>query len=349
MLFAFPRGPQPLFIAHRLLSPQPSRPSSLPRVNLTNLRFISSFAGPLDMTISLKPDFGKDGSLFPPLPEILSPAIFQQVFTHRSFYARPTHVFEDHPDDLSPDNEKFEHLGDTVLGLTITSLLIDLFPGLRVGPSTKIRAMIVGNPTLAEISVRYRLPESLRLHPAQAITLRASTNIQADVFEAFIGGLYLDQGLEAVRKWINILFPPYAMAAYDIARQQHGLPPMPPSVQLVRPFNNLNPKVNMGQGGSPGPHPEPSELMNMPTIGHLALFNQHLQKTNRQVEWIYSGGSEQSDATGYSDVGLPPEVLIKGTKATPVWYVKVMVDGDFYGRGRGIRRRQQETRRRRRV
>lgn len=73
----------------------------------------------------------------------------------------------------------------------------------------------------------------------------------------------------------------------------------------------------------------------MPTIGHLALFNQHLQKTSRSVEWIYSDGGDSANNGGYSDVGLSPDVMIKGTKATPVWYVKVMVDGDFYGRGRG--------------
>jgi len=83
------------------------------------------------------------------------------------------------------------------------------------------------------------------------------------------------------------------------------------------------------------PHPEPGELINMPTIGHLALFNQHLQKTSRQVEWVYSDGSCSAGGNTYGDVGLPPEVIIKGTKATPVWYVKVMVDGEFYGRGRG--------------
>ena len=60
--------------------------------------------------------------------------------------------------------------------------------------------MVVGNPTLSEMwvhcdylasqtyflctrSLKYRLPENLRFHPAQAITLRASTNIRADVFE----------------------------------------------------------------------------------------------------------------------------------------------------------------------
>lgn len=58
------------------------------------------------------------------------------MLTHRSFYARSAHVFEDHIDDPSPDNEKYEHLGDTVLGLVVTGLLLDMYPCLRVGPST---------------------------------------------------------------------------------------------------------------------------------------------------------------------------------------------------------------------
>lgn len=54
-----------------------------------------------------RPDFGANSCLFPSLPEIISPEIRLQVFTHRSYFARPTHIFEDHPDDPSPDNEKF--------------------------------------------------------------------------------------------------------------------------------------------------------------------------------------------------------------------------------------------------
>ena len=79
-----------------------------------------------------------------------------RVFTHRSFAARPTHVFEDSPEDPSPDNEQFspvslslsppvddlllpqrlEHVGDQVLGLIVTDLLQSEYPYLRVGPST---------------------------------------------------------------------------------------------------------------------------------------------------------------------------------------------------------------------
>jgi len=284
-----------------------------------------------EMVGGLNPDFGQDNVLFPKLPEIRSLAIKSQVFTHRSYYARQTHIFEDHPNDPSPDNEKYEHLGDTVLGMTVTHLLMNLFPGIRVGPSTKIRSMIVGNPTLAEISVKYRLTEYLRLHPAQAITLRTSTHIQADVFEAFIGGLFLDQGLEAVKAWIEPLFSPYALSAYQIVRKQHGLPALPPSFIGGATSTNKLP-------GNDFPTPShicmgSSEQFNTTTIGHLALFNQVLQKANRQVEWIYSNGEDPSE-NGYADMGLSPDLTIKGTKATPVWYVKVMVDGVFHGRGR---------------
>lgn len=271
-------------------------------------------------TMSLKPDFGLNGCNFPALPAIRSRAIELQVFTHRSFFARPTHIFEDHLDDLSPDNEKFEHLGDAVLGLSVTSLMMQMFPGLRVGPSTKIRALIVGNATLAEISVKYRLPHRLRLHPAQAITLCASTHIQADVLESFIGGLFHEQGLDAVKAWLDPLFKPYATAAYQLVRKQHGLPALPTPSSSPR--------------SSPTSHPDmTNSLAPMTTIGHLALFNQHLQKSDRQVEWIYS---DQTDLEGSGNsTGPDADEVMRGTKTTPVWFVKVLVDGEFYGRGRG--------------
>ncbi|KAG5639683.1 hypothetical protein H0H81_005866 [Sphagnurus paluster] len=212
----------------------------------------------------------------------------------------------------------FEHLGDAVLGLSVTNLLVDMYPGLHVGPSTKIRALVVGNATLAEISLKYKLPIRLRLHHAQAITLRASTHIQADVLESFIGGLYHEQGLKAVQNWLNPLFRPYATAAYRIVRVQHGLPLL----------------------ASPSPSPRslqtPPELASAPTpmttIGHLALFNQKLQKADCTVEWIYSDTPEAgTDGKGTAEDGTSR----RGTKTTPVWYVRVLVSGEVYGSGRG--------------
>jgi len=72
------------------------------------------------------------------------------------------------------------------------------------------------------------------------------------------------------------------------------------------------------------------------------LFNQLLQKANRSVEWVYDDlnvgealKGDQPDSAAYRDMCLPAEDMIKGTKVTPVWYVKVLVDGELYGKGRG--------------
>ena len=94
-----------------------------------------------------------DVEQLPPLPDILSDELRKQVFTHRSVHARPSAIFEDSRDDPSPDNEAYvspfrgavtnliaccrlEHLGDSVLNMVVTSLLQEVYPYLRVGPST---------------------------------------------------------------------------------------------------------------------------------------------------------------------------------------------------------------------
>ncbi|OSD04578.1 ribonuclease III [Trametes coccinea BRFM310] len=280
--------------------------------------------------VPLRPEL-PDG--LPPLPEIQSEALRLQVFTHRSFYARPTHVFEDMPDDPSPDNESLEHLGDTVLSLVVTGLMREIYPCLRVGPSTKIRALVVGNPTLAWISVQYRLPERLRMHPAQAITLQASANIQADSHKSFVGGLYLDQGLEAVKAWLQPLLRPFLAVAYRIVRVQHGLSPEPPYPTSPPPSYSYattgtngaaRPLGAPGGGAGAGAPPFPPQTWSTPppprmpaSIGHLSLFNQHLQQQCKNVEWVYV------DSAG------------EGTRTTPIWVVRAMVDGECLGNGRG--------------
>lgn len=296
---------------------------------------------------------------FPPLPKLYSQKIQTQVFTHRSFYGRPTHVFEDQPGDLSPDNERFEHLGDTVLGLIVTALMMDMYPGLHVGPATKIRSMIVRNTTLAEISRSYRLHERLLLHPAQEVTLRASVHIQADVFEAFVGGLYKDQGIEAVRAWLMPLFRHYVTKAYTIIRQQYGLPPvLLPTPDASPPPSSPSSIYSIDPPTAPSESPPTPPPATSSALSPLALFNQHISKTNRHVEWIYSDGAvdKLADAMAASSLGTrrradnrSEESPInrnesrsaleflgeRGNKSTPVWIARVIVDGELFGAGRG--------------
>ncbi|KAH0840165.1 ribonuclease III [Lanmaoa asiatica] len=347
----------------------------------------------------LCPTFTDDNPL-PPLPPIHDNYIRTKVFTHRSFYARPNHVFEDHPDDPSPDNEKFEHLGDTVLGLIVTGLLLNMYPGLRVGPATvraifpnwhrpypsftvqKVRALIVGNTTLAAISRRYKLPAQLRLHPAQAITLRASVNIQgmstlchpitsltcppqptslkSVLYTSFFGTrtdhLSLPPLMDS-HTWVGCIstrvspqprngsrhfLNPYTTEAYICVRTEHGLPPLPAPVSPpLAPSTSVSSTSSASSSSSDttssppspegsrkstsitstpahrNPHHHPHASGTPTTTGHLALFHQQLQKTRREVEWVYD------------------DAVAEGTTTTPIWVVRVEVDGEVFGRGKG--------------
>lgn len=140
--------------------------------------------------------------------------------------------------------------------------------------------------------------------------------------QSFVGGLFKDQGLEKVKEWLGVLLRPYAAAAYHLVRKQHGYPPPSPPAELAS-----------GTSQSPGPHGDIGHAVSMATIGYLALFNQHLQKANRQVEWVYH--SHESEAAA-EEFGLSTDSEVrKGVKTTPVWLVKVLVDGVYHGRGKG--------------
>ena len=95
-------------------------------------------------------------------------------------------------------------------------------------------------------------------------------------------------------------WPDFIDEAYRVVRVEHGLSPDP------------GPDPPRTQGRSPG---APSRLS--PSIGHLSLFNQYVQQRNLPVEWVYK------DSAG------------EGTKTTPIWVVRAMVDGKCLGRGRG--------------
>ncbi|EJD01346.1 ribonuclease III [Fomitiporia mediterranea MF3/22] len=277
--------------------------------------------------LALKPDLDATGGL-PPLPTIRDEALRRQAFTHRSVYARSRHDFEDSHSDPAPDNELLEYQGDAVLGLVITDLVRDCYRYLRVGPATKVRSLVVGNATLADISVKYALPQKLRFHRANASTNKISINIQGkfpDVFEAYVGGLYKDQGLEVVRRWLNPLFLPYVKEAYRVCRDQHGLPSPPPSPTLPDAQNDgstTSTPDTLDSSASASQESVSDQLASLQisngnnTIGHLALFNQYLQQKRMTVEWVFHAVQDE------------------GTKVTPIWEVRAMVEGEQVSVGR---------------
>lgn len=72
----------------------------------------------------------------PPLPEIKDEAALKQIFTHLSLFQKVKYKFEDPEDDLAKHYEKIEHVGDSILGMIVTTWLHEIKPGLTPGTAT---------------------------------------------------------------------------------------------------------------------------------------------------------------------------------------------------------------------
>lgn len=128
--------------------------------------------------------------------------IIRQAFTHSSY------VNEHHKKHLA-DNERLEFLGDAVLELLVSDYLFRKYPELSEGELTKLRANIVCEESLYRFSVKLRLNEFVLLGKGEERTGgRNRQALLADVFEAFLGALYIDKGINACQTFLeNKVFP----------------------------------------------------------------------------------------------------------------------------------------------
>jgi ribonuclease-3 len=118
--------------------------------------------------------------------------LLQRALTHRS-YLNETRDF------LLADNERLEFLGDAVLDFLVGEHLYNRFPEMREGPLTNLRAAIVREETLADFADQLSLGSHLLMGRGEAETGgRRRPAVLCAAFEAIVGALYLDQGLEAV-------------------------------------------------------------------------------------------------------------------------------------------------------
>ena len=120
------------------------------------------------------------------------PSLLHQAFVHRSY-------LNENPDAALLSNERMEFLGDAALGLVVAQRLYELFPSHGEGLLTELRASLVRRDTLARAAGRLALGESLLLGRGEesAGGRRRPSNLAA-VFEAVVGAIFVDQGLEAV-------------------------------------------------------------------------------------------------------------------------------------------------------
>lgn len=101
------------------------------------------------------------------------------------------------------DNQRLEFLGDAILQLVITEYLYDKFRAEPEGQLTKLRSRLVSRDTLKKRGLALDLGSFLMMgRGEEASGGRARTSTLADAFEALIGAVYLDSGLEAAREFI---------------------------------------------------------------------------------------------------------------------------------------------------
>ena len=116
--------------------------------------------------------------------------------THRSWCAEHDH---------RPSNERLELLGDAVLSLVVADFLYREFPGLSEGEMAKTRAAVVNADTLAGAAAELGLGAHLRLGRGEEVSGgRSKPSIVSDAFEAVIGAVYVDGGLESAREFILV-------------------------------------------------------------------------------------------------------------------------------------------------
>jgi len=105
------------------------------------------------------------------------------------------------------NNERLEFLGDSVISTIVAEHLYLLFPDKDEGTLTKLRSRLVNRRRLNEIALSLGLDRYVRYHHQSNNQQR---HIYGDVFEAFIGALFLDQGYARTRKYFRkVLFEKY--------------------------------------------------------------------------------------------------------------------------------------------
>jgi len=120
-----------------------------------------------------------------------------QAFVHRSF-------LNENPKLKLSNNERLEFLGDAILEHVVTEYLFQTYPEKSEGDLTSLRASLVNAKMLAKTALDLGLNDFLLLSQGEIKeTGKSRQYILANTHEAFIGALYLDQGLNACKDLIK--------------------------------------------------------------------------------------------------------------------------------------------------
>jgi ribonuclease III len=129
-------------------------------------------------------------------------SLLQRALTHRSY-------LNEDPDYPYEDNERLEFLGDAVLDFVVGEYLYERFPDQDEGTLTSLRAALVCTQSLSQFADQLGLGDHLLLGRGEAEGGgRRRPPVLCGAFEALVGALYLDHGMERVRAFVIPIFEP---------------------------------------------------------------------------------------------------------------------------------------------
>jgi len=139
--------------------------------------------------------------------------LLSRALTHRSY-------LNEHPEAIE-DNERLEFLGDAILDFLVGAWLYNRFPEMAEGALTRLRSALVRTETLADFAQTIDLGSAMRLGRGEAESGgRERSALLCATFEALVGALYLDQGIEAVTEFVEPLLDSVADQIISSGRTQ---------------------------------------------------------------------------------------------------------------------------------
>lgn len=137
------------------------------------------------------------------LPIFKNKKLQKLAFTHKSY-------LNEAKEKIS-SNERLEFLGDSILSFIVSKYLFNKYPNFNEGSLTNLRSLLVNTKNLAEISRELDFGNYLILSKGEEESKgRQNQSILANTFEAFIGALFLDRGIEEVSEFLNKVLLPKA-------------------------------------------------------------------------------------------------------------------------------------------
>jgi ribonuclease-3 len=135
-----------------------------------------------------------------------------EILRRALIHSSHAHEVRSAPEEPLQDNEQLEFLGDSILGFLVSEALVDRFPGYREGELSRRKAHLVSAAHLYGVARRLDLGTYLELGRSEEMSGgRAKKTLLVDALEAVMAAMYLDGGMEPVRRFVaeHILDAPF--------------------------------------------------------------------------------------------------------------------------------------------